>query len=163
MGSLVKQVFVLVGLLGASAAGCTAGVADALHGFSTDAGGGQGTSSGGGSGGGSSGGSGSGSSNGGCSACTPGDDATTGEDGGNPQTVDASQDDSPVSPPSSSGGGSSSGFMFPPFTLPDSGGSSGSSTGDGGANMCTTKICIDPVFDCPLQGCFNGCTNFHCM
>lgn len=36
------------------------------------------------------------------------------------------------------------------------------STGDADANMCATKICIDPVFDCPLQGCFNGCTNFLC-
>jgi hypothetical protein len=50
-------------------------------------------------------------------------------------------------------------FMFPPVSLPEA----GSSTDDGGANSCTTKICIDPVFDCPLQGCFNGCVNLHCM
>ena len=65
--------------------------------------------------------------------------------------------------PSSSGGdeGGPPPFVFPPLTLPDSGGSS--SSDDGGPNACTAKLCIDPVFDCPLQGCFNGCTNFHCL
>jgi len=48
---------------------------------------------------------------------------------------------------------------LPPLTLPD-GGLGTPASDDGGA--CTTKICVDPVFDCPLQGCFNGCTNFHC-
>jgi hypothetical protein len=43
-----------------------------------------------------------------------------------------------------------------------SAGDSSAPQSDGGANMCSTKICIDPVFDCPLQGCFNGCTNFVC-
>jgi hypothetical protein len=43
-----------------------------------------------------------------------------------------------------------------------SAGDSSATQSDGGANMCSTKICIDPVFDCPLQGCFNGCTNFLC-
>lgn len=33
---------------------------------------------------------------------------------------------------------------------------------DGGDPMCKTKLCVDPVFDCPLQGCWNGCTNFFC-
>ena len=50
--------------------------------------------------------------------------------------------------------------MLPPFMLPDSG---GSSSDDGGPNSCSSKLCIDPVFDCPLQGCFNGCANLHCM
>ena len=38
-----------------------------------------------------------------------------------------------------------------------------SDAGDGDANACLSKLCIDPVFDCPLQGCFNGCVNFHCQ
>src|SRR5580704_8179467 len=101
-----------------------------------------------GSGGGSASGGGSGSGGGSVGpedssapsgdATTPGDDGSTdsGDDGGTPP------------------------FTLPPLTLPDSG---GSSSDDGGPNSCTSKICIDPVFDCPLQGCFNGCTNFHCM
>jgi hypothetical protein len=38
-------------------------------------------------------------------------------------------------------------------------------TDDGGASACTMKICVDPVFDCPLQGCFNGCSGpfGHCL
>jgi hypothetical protein len=61
------------------------------------------------------------------------------------------------------------GSLFPGFPSEDASspilfsdaGLGSSSSND--ANACSTKICIDPVFDCPLQGCFNGCTNFHCM
>jgi hypothetical protein len=97
----------------------------------------------------SSSGGGSGSGGGGVigsdDASVPGDDATASDDG----TAPPPGDDAGTPP-----------FMFPPITLPDSG---STSTGDGGANACTTKICIDPVFDCPLQGCFNGCMNFFCQ
>jgi hypothetical protein len=30
------------------------------------------------------------------------------------------------------------------------------------ANDCASKVWIDPVFDCPLQGCQTG-PNYHCM
>jgi len=69
-----------------------------------------------------------------------------------------------ASSPGTGSGDDAGGISIPPLSFPDSGlgGSPPASTDDGGANMCTTKICIDPVFDCPLQGCFNGCTDFHC-
>jgi hypothetical protein len=50
------------------------------------------------------------------------------------------------------------GACVAPTVTPDSGAGQ-----DSGTNMCNTKICIDPVFDCPLQGCFNGCVNFVCQ
>jgi hypothetical protein len=29
---------------------------------------------------------------------------------------------------------------------------------------CAMKLCIDPVFDCVLQGCgFAACENLHCI
>jgi hypothetical protein len=48
--------------------------------------------------------------------------------------------------------------------LPDGGlfgSSSGTPTGDGG-NGCASKLWVDPVFDCLLQGCMTG-PSFHCM
>jgi hypothetical protein len=63
-------------------------------------------------------------------------DASGGDDGGDAADVSAASDD-----------GSS--------VLDD-----GSSAD--GDNACKTKLCVDPIFDCPLQGCFNGCTNFFC-
>ncbi len=34
----------------------------------------------------------------------------------------------------------------------------------GAVDMCSKKLCIDPIFDCPLQGCYKGCgTNFYCI
>ncbi len=114
--------------------GSTSGAGQSSGGDSPSTSGG---SSGGGSG--SSGGSGSAGSD---DAGSASDDATTGDDAS--PGVPGSDDASP--PP-----------LFPPLTLPDS----GSSSGD--ANACSTKICIDPVFDCPLQGCFNGCVNFVCQ
>ncbi len=40
--------------------------------------------------------------------------------------------------------------------------SSSAADKDGSANACKKKICVDPVFDCPLQGCFAGCKDFFC-
>jgi hypothetical protein len=80
----------------------------------------------------------------------PGTDSSTeptGDDSGTGST-----DDAGTPPPAST---TPPPFMLPPPPPP--------ATGDGGANSCTTKICIDPVFDCPLQGCFNGCMNFFCQ
>jgi hypothetical protein len=105
------------------------------------------------------------------------DDATPNPSPGSPPASDDSgavtADDAtgPVPTPTPGGddasapaeGGSTP--ILPPITFPDAGGlpPPPPPSGDGGANSCTSKICIDPVFDCPLQGCFNGCTNFHCM
>jgi hypothetical protein len=70
-------------------------------------------------------------------------------------------DDDAGSPPTGTGD-DAGGISLAPISFPDGGlgGSPPASSDDGG--VCTTKICIDPVFDCPLQGCFNGCTNVHC-
>jgi hypothetical protein len=81
-----------------------------------------------------------------------GSDGATGvtDDAGSDATAYADGGADEVIPEDSGGAADSSGS-------PDS-----SATADAGANMCATKICVDPVFDCPLQGCFNGCTNFLC-
>ena len=101
----------------------------------------SGSPSGSGSGGGSGGGGGSTGSD---DSSVASEDATTPGDDGSTAMGDSG------APP----------FTFPPITLPDSG---TSTSADGGPNSCNTKICIDPVFDCPLQGCFNGCVNFICQ
>ncbi len=59
--------------------------------------------------------------------------------------------------PSSSGAPSSSGGCFSCQPADDA----SAPAADDAA--CTAKLCIDPVFDCPLQGCFNGCVSFHCI
>ena len=178
MRLLEKFTFALsmsLGVVAVGAAGCTASVADQLRGFDSGAGNYGGGSSSGSGNASSSSGSDNGSS-GGCSSCNAGDDATTGDDSGSgTSSSGATGDDGSAQSSSSSGvsgssgttSSSSGGIVFPPLSLPDGGlfgggSSSGgtSSSGDGG--VCKTKICIDPVFDCPLQGCFNGCTNFFC-
>jgi hypothetical protein len=97
---------------------------------------------------------------------TSGDDSTglnppSGDDSSTSSGSPSPGDDSSAPSGDDSSTGTTAPPLFPPFTLPEAGMSS--TPDDGGANACTTKICIDPVFDCPLQGCFNGCTNFHCM
>lgn len=97
-----------------------------------------------------------------CSTCSA-DDGGGAQPPGSPPPSDDSglQEDAAASPVPDDASGTPP-IGLPPFSLPDGGlGGSSPAPGDGGA--CTTKICIDPVFDCPLQGCFNGCTNFHCM
>ena len=127
----------------------------------------QGSSS---SSGGSQGGS-SGSSSGpqqGCTTCETDDAGSTptGDEAGSgtPPTDDAGTTGAGDDASSGTGSGDDAGGISISSLFPDGGlgGSPPASTDDGGANMCTTKICIDPVFDCPLQGCFNGCTDFHC-
>jgi len=96
-----------------------------------------------------------------CSTCSA-DDGGLVPPGSLPPPSDESgvQEDAASTPTPDDASGTPVGL--PPFSLPDGGlGGSSPASGDGGA--CTTKICIDPVFDCPLQGCFNGCTDFHCM
>jgi len=104
-----------------------------------------------------------------CSTCESDDSGSTqtgDEAGGGTPTDDAGTtgtgDDAGT--PGTGSGDDAGSISIPPISFPDGGlgGSPPASTDDGGANMCTTKICIDPVFDCPLQGCFNGCTDFHC-
>ena len=157
-GQNVKQVFVLVGLMAVGSAGCSAGVENALHGFQADSGSGNGSSgSGSGSGGGSGGDPGSsGGGSSGCGACNSGDDATTPSDDASTPGDDASTSSSTSGSSGGSTSGSSSGFMLPPFNFPDTGtGSSSGTTGDAD-NGCSMKIYVDPVFDCPLQGCMTG-------
>ncbi len=112
------------------------------------------------------GGSGSGSGSG---SSQQGQGGTPGSsDPGSSTPVDeaggGSAEDSGSAPVDDAGGGGTTPAptlpSFPPITLPEAGSSTSS---DGGANMCSTKICVDPVFDCPLQGCFNGCVNFVCQ
>ena len=117
----------------------------------------------GGSSSGSAGGSSSGT--GPCTTCgSPSDDS--GEPTGNPPSGGSSSGADPGGDDAIAPSGDEAGtpITLPPFSFPDAGlgGSAPMSTGDGGTNVCSTKICIDPVFDCPLQGCFNGCTNFVC-
>jgi hypothetical protein len=100
------------------------------------------------------------SSSGGGSGSGSGGGSAVGSDDASPSGDDATVGDDSAAPPTGDDGGTAPPFMFPPISLPDGG---STSTGDGGANACTTKICIDPVFDCPLQGCFNGCMNFFCQ
>ncbi len=100
-----------------------------------------------------------------CTSCAGSDDGSvsssnpSGDDGGA-----ASGDDDWATATSPDDEAGSSPPALPVLTFPDGGlgGSTPVSSDDGGANACTSKICVDPVFDCPLQGCFNGCTNFHC-
>jgi hypothetical protein len=78
------------------------------------------------------------------------------DDGGAYSQDDASpQQDAPAPPDAPAADDSSS----PPL---DAGPGDSGVSGDGAVNSCTTKLCVDPVFDCPLQGCFNGCVNFFC-
>jgi len=95
-----------------------------------------------------------------CTTCSTGDAGNPPPQQTAPPPSDdaaAPQDDAPSTPPSDDASPPPP-LSLPPLPLPDGG---STATGDGG--VCTTKICIDPVFDCPLQGCFNGCVNFHCM
>ncbi|MGO9837699.1 MAG: hypothetical protein ACLP1X_26225 [Polyangiaceae bacterium] len=96
---------------------------------------------------------------GGCSACST-DDATTSppSQSSTPDGAGGAEDAS--APPVGNEDSGTTPISLPPLTLPDGGLGGTPAPDDGGA--CTTKICVDPVFDCPLQGCFNGCTNFHC-
>jgi hypothetical protein len=98
----------------------------------------------------------------GSSSDDSGEPTGTPPSGGSSSGTDPGGDD--ATPPAADDAGTGTGITLPPFSFPDAslGGSTPMSTGDGGANACSTKICIDPVFDCPLQGCFNGCTNFLC-
>ena len=100
-----------------------------------------------------------------CATCSEPDDAgAIGPDDASGGPADDAGDT--LSPgdaaPQDDGSGASPPFTFPPIDWPDAGLGAPSGPDDGGDNACTSKICIDPVFDCPLQGCFNGCTNFHC-
>ena len=60
------------------------------------------------------------------------------------------------------------GFLQPPCAAGGNGGVGGSA-GAGGADptmvmQCAQKLCIDPIFDCVLQGCgFAACENLHCI
>jgi hypothetical protein len=112
----------------------------------------SGSSDSNGSGSGSSGTGSSTQGGGGASSSTPDDDG--GNANGSPPSTSTGDDDASATTTPA----------LPTLSFPDAGfgTSTPASSGDGGANMCTTKICVDPVFDCPLQGCFNGCTNFHC-
>jgi hypothetical protein len=87
------------------------------------------------------------------------------DDGGGPPPTDDSGTSTPTPTTGDAAAAADAGSppIIPPFNFPDTGAPPPPPSGDGGANSCTTKICVDPVFDCPLQGCFNGCTNFHCM
>jgi hypothetical protein len=89
-------------------------------------------------------------------ASDPGSSSPIDEAGG------GSSDDGGGAPADDAGGGGTTPTLptLPPISLPEAGTSS--TSGDGGASACSTKICVDPVFDCPLQGCFNGCVNFSC-
>jgi hypothetical protein len=95
-----------------------------------------------------------------CSACSTADATTSPPSQSSTPDGAASPDDASGTPVSNEDSGTMP-IGLPPLTLPDGGLGGTPASDDGGA--CTTKICIDPVFDCPLQGCFNGCTNFHCM
>jgi hypothetical protein len=142
-----KRIFIPVGLLGAWLGACSSAPLPDLHGFlAPDGGQAQGPS--GSSGGGSSGGGSSGGSSGGCGACTSGDDGgSTGP--GSP--ADASLPDDTAAPPPQT---PDTGSLFPPFTFPEAGSSSSGGSSDGGSPCHgQNKICIDPVFDCILQGC----------
>jgi hypothetical protein len=92
-----------------------------------------------------------------CTICSGMDAGVAGpDDGGADSSDDAAPQRDALAPQDAPGADDS---MSPPLEAGpgDSGGSD-----DGGVNSCATKICIDPVFDCPLQGCFNGCANFFC-
>jgi|HubBroStandDraft_2_1064218.scaffolds.fasta_scaffold05259_6 hypothetical protein len=130
----------------------------------------QGASSSGASNNGNGGGNGSGNGSSGSQQTSPcttcGSSGTASSDQSDASSGGPADDDSGTGTTAPSGtgtgdddaGGTSLSSLFP-----DAGfGTSTPASGDGGANACSTKICIDPVFDCPLQGCFNGCTNFHC-
>jgi len=99
-----------------------------------------------------------------CSTCSPG----ASEDAGSPAPTDDAgvpstppDDAAPVQDDSSAPPTLGDDASIPPLTFPDAG--LGSPPPSGDASACSTKICIDPVFDCPLQGCFNGCVNFQCQ
>jgi len=85
--------------------------------------------------------------------------ATTGNDGAGGEDGWGSDDGSGDAMASGPGDDGSTGV---PNDDAGTGTGDSSATQADAANMCASKLCIDPVFDCPLQGCFNGCTNLHC-